>query len=84
MAANGEAAETYDVFPESRVDEAPSGASACFGRWRKSDWSERSGVMSAVTRASIQGRLRADDLRPGATREDREMQYLLTVGERAA
>ncbi|MGD9736972.1 MAG: aldehyde dehydrogenase family protein [Solirubrobacterales bacterium] len=48
--ANGEVVERYEVFTESQIDEALGGASACFERWRKSAWSERSELMSGVAR----------------------------------
>jgi succinate-semialdehyde dehydrogenase/glutarate-semialdehyde dehydrogenase len=64
--ANGEVVETYEVFSDSQVDEALGGASACFDRWRKSDWSERSEVMSGVAREL---RAAADELAHIVSRE---------------
>ena len=48
--ANGEVVERYELFTEAQIDEALAGAHACFDQWRRSEWSQRSEVMSGVAR----------------------------------
>lgn len=48
--ATGEELERYEIFSDPRIDQALDRASACFGSWRKSDWSERSEVLTGVAR----------------------------------
>ncbi|MBS1878396.1 MAG: aldehyde dehydrogenase family protein [Actinobacteria bacterium] len=64
--ASGEVFETFEVFSEGQIDGALDGARAAFGEWRRSPWSARAELLSAVARELRAG---ADELATTVSRE---------------